>query len=58
MIPLEQSALFALIDQYEELCKEHLKNGGNSTLEDLLAFQRVLQFYTDGQFLGTPEDDH
>lgn len=32
--------------QYKELYREHLEIGGQSILDNLLAFQRVIKFYT------------
>lgn len=32
--------------QYEELYREHLDIGGQSILDNMLAFQRVIKFYT------------
>ena len=32
--------------QYEELYREHLEVGGQSILDSMLAFQRVIKFYT------------
>mgnify|MGYP001135457897 CR=1 FL=1 len=32
--------------QYEELYQDHLDIGGQSILDNMLAFQRVIKFYT------------
>ena len=39
--------------QYEALYSEHLSIGGQSILDNLLAFQRVLRFYMDEEQFDT-----
>ena len=42
-----------LQNNYEALYREHLSLGGQTTLDKLLAFQRVLRFYMDEEQFDT-----